>query len=179
MPRYVAFLRAINVGGHTVRMDQLRALFAGMGFSEVETFIASGNVIFCTKATDISALERKIEAKLGTALGYGVAVFIRSIAEIHEIANYQPFPAEGDGTTKTTVYVILLGKTLTAAARKAVLAFSSEDDMLAVKGKEIYWRRRGNLLDSPLSGARLERSSAPGTMRNRNTIVRLAGKYRE
>jgi uncharacterized protein (DUF1697 family) len=179
MPRYVAFLRAINVGGHTVRMDQLRALFTGMGFSDVETFIASGNVIFCTKASDIPALERKIEGKLASALGYRVAVFIRSIAEIHEIANYQPFPADSDGTTKTTVYVVLLGNALTASARKAVLAFNTEDDMLAVKGKEIYWRRRGNLLDSPLSGARIERSSAPGTMRNRNTIVRLAAKYKE
>ena len=46
MRRYVAFLRAINVGGHTVKMDRLRALFAELGHGGVETFIASGNVIF-------------------------------------------------------------------------------------------------------------------------------------
>lgn len=178
MARYVAFLRAINIGGHVVRMDALRALFTGIGFSEVETFIASGNVIFCTKSTDTAALERKIETKLAKALGYAVAVFIRSIAELHEIANCQPFPSDGAGSAKTTTYVILLASPLTPAARKAVLALSSEDDMLAVREKEIYWRRRGNLLDSPLSGAKLERTSAPGTMRNMNTMVRLAAKYK-
>ncbi|HXW01123.1 MAG TPA: DUF1697 domain-containing protein, partial [Anaerolineae bacterium] len=46
LPKYIAFLRAINVGGHTVKMDYLRRLFEEMGFSKVETFIASGNVIF-------------------------------------------------------------------------------------------------------------------------------------
>ncbi len=46
MPRYVAFLRAVNVGGRIVKMDELRRLFAGAGFADVETFIASGNVIF-------------------------------------------------------------------------------------------------------------------------------------
>ncbi len=47
MPKYIAFLRAINVGGHTVKMDYLRVLFETLGFSDVETFIASGNVISC------------------------------------------------------------------------------------------------------------------------------------
>ena len=46
MPRYVAFLRAINVGGHIVKMDQLRKLFTQLGLTDVETFIASGNVLF-------------------------------------------------------------------------------------------------------------------------------------
>ena len=49
MPRYIAFLRAINVGGHnTVKMDFLRQLFESLGFSNVETFIASGNIVFET-----------------------------------------------------------------------------------------------------------------------------------
>ena len=46
MPRYIAFLRAINIGGHTVKMDDLRQLFESLQFTSVETFIASGNVIF-------------------------------------------------------------------------------------------------------------------------------------
>ena len=52
MPRFVAFLRAINVGGHVVTMDQLRAAFQELGFDDVETFIASGNVIFSSPAKD-------------------------------------------------------------------------------------------------------------------------------
>ncbi len=69
MPRYVAFLRAINVGGHTVKMDYLRMLFEALGFSNVETFIASGNVIFDSKATSAKALEKRIEHCLAEALG--------------------------------------------------------------------------------------------------------------
>jgi uncharacterized protein (DUF1697 family) len=46
MPKYVAFLRAINVGGHTVKMDHLRRLFEALGFTNVETFIASSDVVF-------------------------------------------------------------------------------------------------------------------------------------
>ena len=52
MPKYVALLRAINVGGHTVKMDHLRSLFEAIGFSNVETFIASGNVIFDSRSKD-------------------------------------------------------------------------------------------------------------------------------
>jgi uncharacterized protein (DUF1697 family) len=59
MPKYAAFLRATNLGGHTVKMDDLRRLFEAMGFSNVETFIASGNVIFESASTDSGELEHK------------------------------------------------------------------------------------------------------------------------
>jgi uncharacterized protein (DUF1697 family) len=178
MPRYVAFLRAINVGGHVVRMDQLRALFGSLGFSEVETFIASGNVIFVSSATDARALEQKIEAHLQRALGYPVTTFLRSLDELSAIAHHQPFKADDDGPEKSTTYIVLLSKTMTAAARRQLLAFNSDVDQFAVKGREIYWRHRGATFESPFSGAQLERIAAgPGTMRNRNTIVRLARKY--
>ena len=50
MPRFFAFLRAINVGGHNVTMEKLRGLFEASGFKDVETFIASGNVIFTSNS---------------------------------------------------------------------------------------------------------------------------------
>ena len=62
--RYVAFLRAINVGGHTVRMEALRREFESLGATNVETFIASGNVIFDTARRNAAALERAIEEHL-------------------------------------------------------------------------------------------------------------------
>ena len=73
--KYVAFLRAINVGGHTVKMDHLRNLFESMGFANVETFIASGNVIFDSKTKSTAALEMEIENQLQAALGYEVRRF--------------------------------------------------------------------------------------------------------
>jgi len=91
MPRYVAFLRAINVGGHIVKMDALRRHFASLGFDDVETFIASGNVIFQSRSTAAAALERRIEACLEERLGYEVKTFLRTDAEVTAIAAYRAF----------------------------------------------------------------------------------------
>ncbi len=91
MTRYIAFLRAINVGGHTVKMNALRGLFESLGFSKVETFIASGNVLFEIASKDSLVLEKKIESKLRETLGYDVATFIRTDAELKAVANYKAF----------------------------------------------------------------------------------------
>ena len=91
MPRFMAFLRAINVGGHTVTMAELRRLFEALGFKSVETFIASGNVIFESRSTDVGAMEQRIEDHLLKSLGYEVKTFIRTEAEVAAIVRYKPF----------------------------------------------------------------------------------------
>ncbi len=63
MPRHIAFLRGINVGGHRVKMDELRRLFGELSFSDVSTFIASGNVVFESPDEDRAGLEREIEGR--------------------------------------------------------------------------------------------------------------------
>ena len=78
---YVAFLRAINVGGRVVRMDVLKREFTALGFANVETFIASGNVMFSTRGTDRSKLTRRIEERLRGALGYEVAWEVRGFPQ--------------------------------------------------------------------------------------------------
>jgi uncharacterized protein (DUF1697 family) len=177
MPRYVAFLRTINVGGHVVRMDRLRRLFEDLEFSGVETFIASGNVVFDSAATDVRALERRIETALEKALGYAVATFVRSAKEVAAIARHQPFGAEPPGAGPYTTYVIFLAAPLSAAARTRVLSLAADGSELAVKGREIYWRQRGPMLEAPFTGPQLGRAAGAATMRNRNTVVRLAAKY--
>jgi uncharacterized protein (DUF1697 family) len=93
MPRYVAFLRAVNVGGRVVKMDELRRLFEGAGFDGVETFIASGNVIFSSPSTTTAAVEETIERALASALGYAVPTFVRTTREVAAAAVHVPFPA--------------------------------------------------------------------------------------
>ena len=90
--KYVAFLRAINVGGHVVKMEMLRAYFEALGLSNVETFIASGNVIFESRAK-LELLQARIEHHLHASLGYEVATFIRTLAEVHAVSRYRPFDA--------------------------------------------------------------------------------------
>ena len=93
MSRFVCFLRAINVGGHTVTMADLRGHFAALGLADVETFIASGNVIFTSRSNNAKAIEKKIEAHLLKSLGYEVITFVRALPEVAAIARYKPFTA--------------------------------------------------------------------------------------
>ncbi len=98
--RHIAFLRAINVGGHTVTMDRLRRLFGKMGFRGVETFIASGNVVFDAPGSTATA-EKTIEAALGKALGYDVATFVRTPAELAAVTAYEAFDAADVARSRT------------------------------------------------------------------------------
>jgi uncharacterized protein (DUF1697 family) len=173
--RLIAFLRAINVGGHTVTMERLRKEFEGMGFTGVETFIASGNVIFTSRAANPAAVEKKIEARLRAALGYEVATFVRTAEEIAAVAGYQPFTATEDGAT---VYVGFVQRPLDAAAARAVMTFKTEIDDFRVKGREVYWLRKTRQSDSPFKYVSLEKKlKIRATFRGINTIARLAAKH--
>ena len=81
MPRYVAFLRGINVGGHIVKMDVLRKVFEDLGYDNVKTFIASGNVLFDSSSKVPAALEKSLAAALKKTLRYEVATFVRTVQE--------------------------------------------------------------------------------------------------
>ena len=178
MPKYVAFLRAINVGGHTVKMGHLRALFEALGFSNVETFIASGNVIFDSKVKSTRALEKKIESFLQETLGYAVATFIRSIVEVTTIANYQPFDAADLKAESNVLYIAFLPDSPGAEAIQKLLSFATEDDELHVFGREVYWLRRKKISESKFSGALLEKTlGMPATFRNSTTVKRIGSKY--
>src|ERR1043166_2986989 len=89
--RYAAFLRAINVGGHVVKMDRLRKVFEAAGFSDVETVINSGNVVFRSPKRSGDAMARTLETRLEKTLGYAVATFVRSEPELAAIAAREPF----------------------------------------------------------------------------------------
>ena len=174
--RLIAFLRAINVGGHTVTMERLRKEFEGMGFTGVETFIASGNVIFTSRAANPAALEKKIEARLRAALGYEVATFVRTAEEVAAVAGCQPFTAPiEDGAT---VFVGFVQRPLDAAAARAVMTFKTEIDDFRVKGREVYWLRKTRESDSPFKYVSLEKKlKTRATFRGINTIARLAAKH--
>src|SRR3989304_2034280 len=136
MSRFIAFLRAINVGGHTVKMDDLRQLFEALGFSRVETFIASGNVVFETTARNAKVLERKIETRLREALSYEVATFIRTGAELADIANYTPF-RQSDLEAAVALKIAFLAEMLDDESKQKLLALRTDIDDFNVHGREI------------------------------------------
>ena len=196
MPRLIALLRAINVGGHIVKMDHLRGLFEKAGFASVETFIASGNVIFETKDTEraehtegsshggterqrqkTAALETKIEARLRKALGYDVATFLRTDAEIADVAAYAPF-APAAIKAALAFNIGFLKEKLDAAATRTLTAFTSDFDAFHTHKREIYWLCKVRQSDSKFSNVKLEKAiGLPCTWRGANTVRKLAAKY--
>ena len=178
MPRYVAFLRAVNVGGHnTVRMDFLRRLFVSLGFSNVETFIASGNVVFETPSKSAKALERVIEDRLREALGYEVATFIRTGAELAAIANYKPFSqSDLDGAVALNIAFIADG--LDDETSQKLMALRTDIDDFHIHGREVYWLCRKKQSGSKISNAVLEKALCrKATLRGANTVRKMAAKY--
>lgn len=177
MSKYIAFLRAINVGGHTVKMDHLRQLFESLGLSNVETFIASGNVIFDAKAGNIKALEKKIENKLHEALGYEVAAFIRTDTELAEISKHKPFP-QSQLDAATALNIGFLAEPLDNAAKQKLMALQTDIDSFHVRGREIYWLCRKKQSDSKISNAIIEKTlGMKSTLRGVNTVNKMAEKY--
>jgi uncharacterized protein (DUF1697 family) len=171
MPRYVALLRAINVGGHVVKMDVLRGHFEALGFTDVSTFIASGNVLFTASARAAPALEKRIARALHATLGYPVETFLRTPGEMTRAARHAPFD---DLAVSDALWVGFLARTLTAAERRAVQVFASATDDFAVNVRELYWRRRGRVSESNFSLARLEKAiGAPATFRNVTTVRKI------
>lgn len=175
--RYFAFLRAINVGGHTVKMDQLRQLFESLGFANVETYIASGNVIFDGTNSEAGAIEREIAVNLHQALGYEVATFLRTGAELAAIAGYRAFPlAELD--TARALNIAFLSSTPDTAAQQRLMGLQTPIDEFHIHGREVYWLCRKKQSESTFSNAVLEKTiGKPSTLRTLNTIQKLAEKY--
>jgi uncharacterized protein (DUF1697 family) len=177
MPRLFAFLRAINVGGHVVAMAELRGHFEALDLDDVETFIASGNVIFSSRARNPATLERRIEDRLLKSLGYEVATFVRTGAEVAAIAAYRPFPA-AQHAQAATFCVGFLAQPLAPPARKALLALRTDDDDFHVHGSEFYWLSRRRQSESVFSNAVFERTvKGRATFRGMSTMAKLAARY--
>jgi uncharacterized protein (DUF1697 family) len=174
--QYVAFLRAINVGGRTVKMTKLSEIFESLGFSDVETFIASGNVIFKSRSGNTASLEKKVEQALEKSLGFEVATMIRSTADLTRIVGIDAFP--GSVTPTSTMYVGLLKSAPDEATRVKFAALGTATDAFRVEGCELYWLSRSNLMQSSASGAILEKTvGTRATFRNVSTLRKLAAKY--
>jgi uncharacterized protein (DUF1697 family) len=177
MPRYVAFLRAINVGGRVVKMESLRKAFEDLGLSNVESFIASGNVIFESRS-GARTLEEKIGKRLHKTFGYEVTTFVRSHPELAAVADHRAFSEAKLNASDSTLFIGFLLTEPSKEAQSRVLGYPSKTDEFRFHQRELYWLCRTRLSDSEFSGARLEKLlGLRMTVRNANTIHRLVAKY--
>jgi uncharacterized protein (DUF1697 family) len=175
--RHVALLRGINVGGNNIiKMVDLKRSFEAMGFSEVETYIASGNVIFATKPAKKPALVKIIEAGLDHDFGYESRVVVISGADLALVVEEAP-PGFGKEPKKYRYDVLFVKEPLIArAALKDVPIKEGVDE--AVAGKHALYFRR---LISKASQSRLSRLIQLPiyrniTIRNWNTTTKLLEK---
>jgi uncharacterized protein (DUF1697 family) len=175
--RFAAFLRGINVGGHRITSSELRLCFQELGFGDVETFRASGNVIFTAQSTSHRELIARIEEGLAASLGYGVPTFLRAAEEVRAIAESQPFAPAQVLAAKGKLQVVMLATRPSSRARQLVLALASDQDRLAFGERELYWLPNGGILDSPLDFKAIGALLGPMTTRTKNTVSQIAGKH--
>lgn len=177
MPRYVAFLRAVNVGGRVVKMDELRGLFEAAGLHDVATFIASGNVVFSTRAASTAKVEAMLEAALGEALGYDVPVFVRSTGEVAAAAAHRAFTQAEIAGAGAHLVAFLRGP-LDARGLRGLAALESPLDRFVARRREVYWLSKPKQSESKLTLVKFERAlGQPATMRAMTSVGKLAAKH--
>ncbi|MDX6610450.1 MAG: hypothetical protein QOF85_2375 [Solirubrobacterales bacterium] len=174
---YVAFLRGMNLGGRRIKNTELSNEFKALGFSEVACFRASGNVVFATEEADEAKLTVRIETDLGEALGYEVPVFLRSADELRAVAEYEPFDAAALASSKGKVQIAFLTAKPKAAGCEKALALATEDDRLAIEGRELYWLPEGGLSESDLDLKTIAAALGPTTIRTRGTVEQIVARY--
>jgi uncharacterized protein (DUF1697 family) len=175
MPRYVALLRAINVGKRIVKMDRLRSIFQDAGLKNVETFIASGNVLFDATAKSSDAIEKRIESALETELGYVVETFVRTPAELAAITVATPFAGSKQHAATNNLYIGFLKATPPAEMTTRLVALKTPNDEFRVVGREYYWSCRTSLGQSPETAKALGKIlKLDNTVRSITTVRKLA-----
>ena len=178
MLQYIAFLRGINVGGHRVKMDRLRAIFAELGLDDVSTFIASGNVLFSTESDGADELRERIEGELASQLGYEVPTFLRSTSELARIVAFSPPETVTQTASDSSHYVIFLDTIIPDSLRSELTQLNSEMDRFYCSETEVHWLIQGKLTESPLFGPGLDQATrgVRTTTRNMNTLRRIAAR---
>ncbi len=179
MASFAAFLRGVNLAGkRKTPSAALRGAFEEMGFADVATFRASGNIIFSVSGRPGEAkLTRRVEAGLADAFGFEIQVFLRTAAEVRAIAAHEPFDARQVARSEGKLQIDLLLKRPTQAARRQVLALATDDDRLAIKGRELYWLPRGGMMDSSLDRTAIDTLVGPTTKRTMGTVESMVAKF--
>jgi uncharacterized protein (DUF1697 family) len=176
MERYVAFLRGMNLGGRRIKNDELRDEFEALGFADVACFRASGNVIFGSEG-DEAELTVRIEAGLGEALGYAVPVFLRSAGELRAVSAREAFDTSHVAASKGKPQVAFLPAAPSKKKATEALALSSDEDRLAIDGRELYWLPSGGISESELDLKALESILGSWTMRTKGTVDQIVARH--
>jgi uncharacterized protein (DUF1697 family) len=173
VPRYVALLRSVNVAGHgRLAMDELRASIESLGYTDVTTYIQTGNVLFSAASKSETALVSAIEQRLAEDFGDSPAVILRSVADLRRVGASSPYAKAG--ADKARHHVTFLATVPPQAALTALKLPPSGRDELVVDGKEVYVHTPDGYANTKYTGTFLERRlGVVSTTRNWNTVTKL------
>ena len=171
MTRYVAFLRAVNVGGRRVAMATAREIISGLGLEDVGSYVNSGNIVFSSggKAADHEAA---IRSALEREFGFELTTFVRTAAQVRALVDERPF---GDLASGYTHFALLPLTRLTAREKRAVEAMSNDRDEVVVGRRDVHWLIRAKSTETTL-GPKQWLHALPGnptTARNMTMLTRL------
>jgi len=176
MTYFVAFLRGINVGGRSVKKERLQEVFSSLGFQNVITFKQSGNVIFESKSANAEEIKAKIEDKLYSSLGYSVAVFIRTMLQLKNIIEQDPFIGQGKEGTSYLVTMLPNGSSTVPLQFPETIPKSTAQ-IISANGTEVFSETHGGgegALPNPFIELKLKMKT---TTRNLNIIREIVEKY--
>ena len=176
MAVYVALLRGVNVGGkNVIKMARLKAMFESLGFSSVQTYIQSGNILFESNEKEID-LCAKIEAQIYKEFGFEAAAVLRTAAELQQIIDLCPFNNEeiikAESAEYESFYIALLNSTPEFQNIKKLDTYVSASDQYKVIGRDVYILLHHSIRDSKLAG-NISKLEISHTLRNFKTISKL------
>jgi uncharacterized protein (DUF1697 family) len=172
MGRMVALLRAVNVGGRKLPMAELRALCAELGWTDVATYIQSGNVVF-TAPRKADAVEVVLEEAIARHFGLDVPVIVRSQAEWAKYPGLNPFPqAARDEPNK--LHILLSKRPPAKDAAETIQARAQAGERVWQSGDALWFHYPEGAGTSKLTPSLIDRAiGSPGTARNYNTVMKL------
>lgn len=174
MPRFIALLRGINVGGHNrVPMLELRSLCTGLGWDDVETYIQSGNVLFSARGKG-RRMEAAVEQAIERSFGLTIPVLVRSAAEWSKYVAGNPFP-EASEQEPNKVMLALSKLPIADQAEETLQGRAAELERVTRVGDALWIYYGGGAARTKLTPAVLDRiSGSPVTTRNWRTVLKLA-----
>ncbi|WNC14786.1 DUF1697 domain-containing protein [Brevibacillus brevis] len=180
---YIALLRGINVGGkNKIKMAELRSALENIGLFRVKTYIQSGNVLFVSE-DDEDTLRKRMEEEIASSFGITLTVVLRTAEELQRIVENCPFSDElieeaAASAVGESLYVALLPEAPPPSGVDKLAAAENGNDLYEIAGRDVYLLFRQSVRDAKLS-ANLAKLGVPATVRNWNTMSKLAAMTRE
>ncbi|WP_375489732.1 DUF1697 domain-containing protein [uncultured Jatrophihabitans sp.] len=174
MTRYVALLRAVNVGRRRVEMARARELLTDLGYDDVDSFVNSGNLVLSSDAA-AATVEKQVRAALEDEYGFEITTFVRNAKQLRTLAGADPFGSIADGHTHFVLFPLTK---FTPIERRAVLELANGHDELEIRGQDVHWLIHAKSTETTLGPQQWQRAlpDNPTTARNVTMLRRLVAR---